>query len=221
MDSFTQFDGNLLIGIQHALNADWLTPVMKVITLFGESGIFWIMVCLLLILLRKTRRLGIICAFSLLLTFISCNLILKPLVDRVRPWVTFQMVNAMLPPPGDPSFPSGHSANSMGPAWGMFLATMPVKTASGRSYDEVRCLGWNGDGLSPRTMHKVSIAAIVLAVLIGVSRLYLGMHYPSDVVCGLLLGMIAATIVYFIILKIEDRHGVIGNRLPDDPDIAK
>ena len=221
MDSFTQIDGNLLIGIQHALNADWLTPVMKVITLFGESGIFWIFLCLMMILFRKTRRLGIICAFSLLLTFISCNLIIKPLVDRTRPWEIFQAVNAMLPPPGDASFPSGHSANSMGPAWGMFLATMPVKTAAGRSYDEVRCLGWNGDGLSPRTMHKFSIAAIVLAVLIGLSRLYLGMHYPSDVVCGLLLGMIAATIAYFIVLKTEDKRGIIGGRLSDDPYITR
>ena len=211
MDSFTQFDGNLLIGIQHALNADWLTPVMKFITLFGEAGIFWILMCLSLIIFRKTRRLGIICAFSLLLTFICCNLVLKPLVDRVRPWVTFQMVNAMLPPPGDASFPSGHSANSMGPAWGMFIATMPVKTAAGRSYDEVRCLGWKGKGASPVTMHKWSIAAVVLALLVGLSRLYLGMHYPSDVVCGLLLGMIAATVVYKIILTIEDKHGIIGS----------
>ena len=211
MDSITQLDGNLLIGIQQALNADWLTPVMKLITLFGEDGIFWILICLAMILFRKTRRLGIICASSLLLTFISCNLILKPLVDRVRPWVTFQMVNAMLPPPGDASFPSGHSANSMGPAWGMFIATMPLKTAGGRSYDEVRCLGWKGDGISPQTMHKWSIAAVVLAVLIGISRLYLGMHYPTDVVGGLLLGMIAATIAFKVILMIEDKRGVIGS----------
>ncbi|MBQ6439570.1 MAG: phosphatase PAP2 family protein [Mogibacterium sp.] len=211
MDSITQLDGNLLIGIQHALNADWLTPIMKGITLLGEDGIFWIALCLLMILFRKTRRLGIICASSLLLTFISCNLILKPLVDRVRPWVTFQMVNAILPPPGDASFPSGHSANSMGPAWGMFLATMPLRTASGRSYDDVKCLGWKGEGFSPQLMHKCSIAAVVLAVLIGISRLYLGMHYPTDVICGLLLGMIAATVAYKIILMIEEKRGTIGS----------
>ena len=49
MDSFTQFDGNLLIGIQHALNADWLTPIMKAITLLGEAGIFWIILCLVIL----------------------------------------------------------------------------------------------------------------------------------------------------------------------------
>ena len=213
MDSFTQFDGNLLIGIQHALNADWLTPIMKSITMLGEDGIFWILVCLVLLLFKRTRRLGVICSLSLLCTFIVCNLCLKPAVDRVRPWITFQLVNPMLPPPGDASFPSGHSANSMGPAWAMFLATMPVRMAGGRSYDKVRCLGWKGEGVSPHTMHKFGIAAVVLAVLIGISRLYLGMHYPSDVVCGLLIGMIVATVVYRIILRAEDKRGMMDTWL--------
>ena len=213
MDSFTQFDGNLLIGIQHALNADWLTPIMKSITMLGEDGIFWILVCLVLLLFKRTRRLGVICSLSLLCTFIVCNLCLKPAVDRVRPWITFQLVNPMLPPPGDASFPSGHSANSMGPAWAMFLATMPVRMAGGRSYDKVRCLGWKGEGVSPHTMHKFGIAAVILAVLIGISRLYLGMHYPSDVVCGLLIGMIVATVVYRIILRAEDKRGMMNTWL--------
>ena len=213
MDSFTQFDGNLLIGIQQALNADWLTPIMKLITMLGEDGIFWIIVCLGLLLFRRTRRLGVICAMSLLCTFIVCNLCLKPAVDRIRPWITFQLVNPMLPPPGDASFPSGHSANAMGPAWAMFLATMPVRTAEGRSYDEVRCLGWKGDGVSPRMMHRFGTAAVVLAVLIGISRLYLGMHYPSDVACGLLLGMIVATAVYRVIIRTEDKRGMMDTWL--------
>ena len=217
MDSFTQFDGNLLIGIQHALNADWLTPIMKFITMLAEDGIFLIFVCVVLLLFRKTRRLGVICAFSLLCTFIVCNLCLKPAIDRIRPWVTFQMVNPMLPPPGDASFPSGHSSNAMGLAWAMFMATMPVKTEAGRSYDEVRCLGWKGEGVSPRTMHKISIAAVVIAVLVGISRLYLGMHYPSDVVCGLLTGMIASTFAYKVILKIEDKRGPMDSWLSKGP----
>ena len=98
---------------------------------------------------------------------------------------------------------------------------MPVKTDSGRSYDKVRCLGWKGEGAPPRTMHKLGIAAVVLAVLIGISRLYLGMHYPSDVVCGLLLGMIVATIVYTVILKIEDKRGLIGGCLSGEPEKRK
>lgn len=209
MDSFTQFDGNLLIGIQNALNADWLTPVMKFITMFGEGGYFWIAACLFMLFFRRTRRLGIICTLSLLFTFICCNLLIKPAVDRTRPWVMFSAVNAMLPPPGDASFPSGHSANAMAPAWAMFTATLPVRKPV-KTYDNVPCLGWRGSGADPKFMHGLGIAAVILAVLIGISRLYLGMHYPSDVVCGLLLGIICAEAVYLIIRKIEKTRDIIG-----------
>ena len=219
MDGFTQADGNLLITIQNALHAEWLTPVMKVITMFGEDGIFWIIVCLFLLIYKRTRRLGIICSASLAFTFICCNLIIKPAVDRVRPWIVFKAVNAMLPPPGDASFPSGHSANAMAPAWAMFISTMPVrrkvtgddgKVQLLRSYSEVPCLGWKGTGADPKRMHTFGAIGVVLALLIGLSRLYLGMHYPSDVICGLLLGMICATIVHIVIKKIEGKRGIIG-----------
>lgn len=220
MDSFIQFDGELLIGIQNALYADWLTPIMKGITMFGEGGIFLIAVCLLLMAFKKTRRLGIICALSLLLTYICCNLILKPAVNRTRPWITFSAVNAMLPPPGDASFPSGHSANSMGLAWALFINSLPVRkkvtdsdgstVRTLRDYDSIPCLGWKGTGASPQTVHRWGIFAVVFACLIGLSRLYLGMHYPSDVICGLLLGMICATIIHAIVILLEGKRGIIG-----------
>lgn len=206
MDPVTQFDGDFLIGIQQMLHADWLTPVMKFITLFGENGIFWIAVCLMLLFYRRTRRLGIICAASLALTFVFCNLIIKPGVDRARPWIMFTEVIRYLEPPGDASFPSGHSANAMGTAWAMFIASRPARR---KSYGEVPCLGWRGDGVSPKTVHRISIGAVVLAVLIGLSRLYLGMHYPSDVIFGLLLGMICATVVFRIVRAIEINNGAL------------
>ena len=206
MSEFTLFDGKFLIGIQKLLNADWLTPVMKAITMFGEGGIFWILVCIALLLFRRTRRLGIICAVSLAFTFICCNLIIKPAVDRTRPWIMFREVVRYLEPPGDASFPSGHSANAMGPAWAMFIASMPLR---GKSYDEVPCLGWRGDGVSPKAVRGFGAAAVVLALLIGLSRLYLGMHYPSDVAAGLLLGMICATVMFRAIRLIEINDGAL------------
>ena len=206
MSEFTLFDGKFLIGIQKLLNADWLTPVMKAITFLGEKGIFWICVCLLLIMFRRTRRLGIICAVSLAFTFICCNLIIKPAVDRTRPWIMFREVVRYLEPPGDASFPSGHSANAMGPAWAMFIASMPLR---GKGYDEVPCLGWRGDGVSPKAVRGFGAAAVVLALLIGLSRLYLGMHYPSDVAAGLLLGMICAAVMFRAIRLIEINDGAL------------
>ena len=222
MDSFTQLDGNLLIGIQQALNADWLTPIMIFFTYLAEYGIVWILICLILLILRKTRRLGIICSLSLALTFICCNLVLKPIVDRTRPWVLFEEVNRMLPDPGDASFTSGHTASSIGPAWGMFMASLPVRlrkedgTLSVRSYDAVPCLGWNGTGADPHTVHRLSILAIIVAALVGLSRIYLGMHYPSDVLAGFLLGMICATIVQSIMTLIEKKRGFIVGSVKQD-----
>ena len=91
---------------------------------------------------------------------------------------------------------------------------------TGRTYDTVKCLGWKGEGISPSLMHGLSIAAVVLACLIGLSRIYLGMHYPSDVVCGLLIGMLVATIVYRVILRIEENRGMIGSRSAKEPDVT-
>lgn len=186
MDKFLQFDGNLLIGIQSALYADWLTPIMKFITWFGEGGYFWIACCILLLCFKRTRRIGIMCTLALMLTFICCNLVIKPWVDRTRPWVVFEAVNRLIADPGDPSFPSGHSANAMGPAWALYLATRK---------DE-----------NQRAMHKLGIAGVVLALFIGLSRLYLGVHFPTDVLGGLILGIICATIVYLAVTRFEAKH---------------
>ena len=206
MDDFTLFDGNLLIGIQDLLNADWLTPVMKFITLFGEAGIFWILLCLGLLISKRTRRLGIICTVSLAFTFICCNLLIKPAVDRTRPWVMFTEVVRYLEPPGDASFPSGHSANSMGAAWAIFIASLPARS---KGYGDVPCLGWRGVGADPKIVHRFGIAAVILALLIGLSRLYLGMHYPSDVIVGLLLGMACATVMLRVIRAYEINRGAL------------
>ena len=102
----------------------------------------------------------------------------------------------------------------------MFISTLPVKHRvknedTGevrliRSYREVPCLGWKGSGVDAKKAHGFGIAAVVLACLIGLSRLYLGMHYPSDVICGLLLGMICATIVHSFVKKAEEKRGIIG-----------
>ena len=183
MEQLLELDGRILIWIQHMFNAEWLTPVMKAITILGEYGIFWIIVCLVMIICRKTRKIGIICGVSLALTFLCCNIITKPLVDRIRPWEVHEAVHAFLPPPGDASFPSGHASSSMSVAWAMFLATL------------------NAD----RRLHRMGIAAVILALLIGFSRLYLGMHFPLDVICGLLMGMVCATAVWGAFRK-YDRH---------------
>lgn len=210
------------------MQAEWLTPIMKGITALSEVGAIEILLCLALLIWPKTRRLGIICAASLAFTFICCNLIIKPLADRLRPWEVFEDVIRMLPDPGDASFPSGHSASAMGTAWAMFLASRPVRVRKGdsgdahpvrlnsagsiRTYDQLPCLGWRGAGADPRVVHRWSIFAVGLALLTAVSRLYLGMHFPLDVLSGVMLGMLCAYIVHIVFKKTEASRGIIGSK---------
>lgn len=205
-ESITQVDGQILMGIQSALNADWLTPIMKFITMFGEKGIFSISVCILLMCFKKTRRLGILCAISVALTFLLVNLGIKPLVDRTRPWITFEGVKMLIPDPGDSSFPSGHSANVMSLAWAFWLGTkgkFPV--------------GWGNEPCNVinervklKTLHTIGICLVIFALIIGLTRWYLGMHYPTDVIAGWLCGMLCATLAYWGYLKLLRKKGVVN-----------
>lgn len=217
MESFIQSEGELLINLQNMLHTEWLTPLMKGITFMSDYGVIEIALCLVLMICRKTRRLGIICAASLALSFICCNLILKPIIDRPRPWEMLNALKVMMPDPGDASFPSGHSSSAMSVAMAVFLASRPLKNVSKgpdgtRDYDTVQCLGWGGIGADPRTVHIWGIIAIVFALLTGVSRMYLGMHFPSDVLAGLILGALSAYIIHIVFKKIETSRGIIGSK---------
>lgn len=196
IDQLIQIDGNLLIGIQHSLNADWLTPIMKGVSFFGNIGWASILLCIVFLCFKKTRRLGILCGGSVLLTFICCTGVIKPLVDRPRPWEVFSAVQALIPDPGDSSFPSGHASNSMAVAFAFWLNT--------RMSEAVGPIGIRSK------LHRWSYVAIVFALMIALSRLYLGMHFPSDVIGGILVAIICSQIIYLINMKLESKHGIIS-----------
>lgn len=220
MESFIQSEGELLVILQNILHAGWLTPLMKGITFLSEYGVFEITLCLVLIICRKTRRLGIICAASLALSFICCNIIMKPIIDRPRPWEMIDALKVLMPDPGDSSFPSGHSACAMSVAMAIYLTSRPVRNdhkgteGSGETRDSgmVPCLGWGGTGADPRIVHKWGVIAIVFALLTGLSRMYLGMHFPTDVLAGLILGALSAYIIHLVFKKIESSRGIIGSK---------
>ena len=160
MNPLIQFEGEILMWIQQHLRCGVLTPLMRILSTLGNGGAFWIVLTVLLLMLRRTRRTGAFCAVGMLLTFVAVNLLLKPLVGRTRPYELFDALSVLVKLPGDASFPSGHSANSMACAWAIF-----------------------------RTMDKkYGVPALVLALLIALSRLYVGVHFPSDVLAGLIIG---------------------------------
>lgn len=146
---------------------------MAFITSLGNAGIIWIVLAVVLLILPKTRKTGIIVAAALLMDLILCNLILKNLVARVRPYDVNTAIAILIKKPLDFSFPSGHTAASFAAMTALFLAKMK----------------------------KAWIAALVLAVLIAFSRLYFYVHYPTDVLGGAVVGILSGIIGYAIVEK--------------------
>lgn len=160
METLLQVDFAILDGIAtHLYNPilDWLMPR---ITALGDYGLIWILLGVLLLLLPRQRSTGAKILLALVLSLLFCNVILKNLVCRARPFDLVEGISLLVPPPTDWSFPSGHTSAS-------FAAAL-VLSRDGKRW------GW---------------AALVLAALIAFSRLYLYVHYPSDVLAGALIGI--------------------------------
>jgi len=155
----------ILDFIQSHMRCGFLDFFLPKITALGDAGIIWIILTLLFILSKRYRATGQLMFISLILMFLTCNVVLKPLIARVRPYDINTAVTLLIPPQTDYSFPSGHSAASFAAAYAMYKSN---------------CGYWK--------------AAMVLAVIIAFSRLYLYVHYPTDVICGIVIGILCATV---------------------------
>ena len=168
---------NILLWIQDNLRNDVLTPFFVVITSLGNAGILWILITAGLLIPKKTRKVGILCVAALLFSFLIDNVLLKNLVARTRPYEVIEGLTYLVKKPVDYSFPSGHTGTSLDTAVVLFLSF-------------------------PK---KYSFWFLVLAVLIGFSRLYVGVHYPTDVLAGAIIGTLIAVCVYLVGTKDQNR----------------
>ena len=176
--SIQSIDEAILLWIQNNLQTDFLSPFVTAFTNLGNAGKIWIFLGILLLFFPKTRRIGFYTLTALLFSLIITNLTLKPMIDRPRPYVTIDAL-APLVISGDPnSFPSGHTsaAFAAGIAWFMVIANPWIR------------------GL-----------ALAQAFLMGLSRLYVCVHYPTDVLIGALAGTIAALLAVLLLRTIEHR----------------
>lgn len=159
----------------------WLNHIMKFITYIGEFGAVPIASALILLIFKKTRKGGFICAIALIFNFIIVNALLKNVVNRPRPWTEFEEIALFYEQfgvrlPTDSSFPSGHSS-----------ACFSVAVAC------VFAFKWKG------------IPALVIAFLVALSRIYLCVHYPTDVLAGVLIGSACGVVGYFTATAIIKR----------------
>ena len=162
---------NILDWIQ-TLHTPFLDKIMVFITRLGDAGIIWIVLSIVLLLIPKTRKSGAVMVVALVVDVLLCNIVLKNLVARTRPYDVNTGVHLLVAKLHDYSFPSGHTAASFAAVTALFFAK-----------------------------EKYRYPALVLAVLIAFSRLYLYVHYPTDILGGILVGILCGVIAYLITRK--------------------
>lgn len=169
------FEMEFLHAIQ-AMHTAWLTPVMVVVSTLGNAGLIWILTGLVLLIPKKTRQCGITMLIAMAFSFLLGNIILKNLIARDRPFVLDETVELLIPKPGEFSFPSGHTLNGFTAATVIFLH-----------------------------FKKAGIGALLFAGLIAFSRMYLFVHFPTDILGGMILGIMDALLVTFVVRKAVGR----------------
>ena len=172
------FDLPILDWIMANLWCPFLDAVMPVITVLGDAGIFWIALAAVFLLIPKHRKMGLSMGIALIMGVVICNMILKPTVARIRPY-DFQeqmgiIINLLIDKEHSLSFPSGHTIASFEAATAILLRHK-----------------------------KLGIAAMILAILIAFSRMYLYVHYPTDVIASVFLGIGLAFLASWIVNKVS------------------
>lgn len=163
-----EFEFMILDWLQ-SLRTPFLDTFMPLVSSLGNAGIFWIILTLALLLFQKTRKIGVCVALALIFDLLLCNLLIKPLVARPRPFVVNSAIELIIPAPAEYSFPSGHTAVSFAAVTALFLSKQK----------------W------------LWVPGLVLAVLIAFSRMYLYVHYPTDILGGIFVGIAAGSLGVF------------------------
>ncbi len=170
-----EFEIKILNFINETFSCAFLDGFFKGITKFSDSGMGWIVLAIVLMCFKKTRKTAYCLAAALIIGQVLGNNILKNIFDRPRPYTVNPDVITIVPKLDSFSFPSGHTRCAVECALVIFLNNK-----------------------------KWGTAALIFAALTGLSRIYLYMHYPTDVLGGVALGIIDGFLAFFIVKKIYD-----------------
>ena len=173
IEKIYEFDHNILLFIQEHVRYSPLTPVMDISSKLVNAGVLWILICLVLLCFKKTRLIGVMALSSLGLCFLVNNIIIKHAVARPRPFDTYNDLYPLIKKPKDYSFASGHTATSFAIV-GILVRFIPK---------------------------PIAVISVVYAFMVAFSRMYHGVHYPTDVLCGMAIGIIGSVVIYYIYSK--------------------
>lgn len=175
IDAIYELDFMLLDLISN-LRCGFLDAFLGFFTTIGNDGMVWIAAALVLLIIPKHRRAGIAMAIGLIVCLLTGSILLKNLIARPRPFILDTDIILAIPAPSGYSFPSGHTFSS-------FISAAILSKYS----------------------RKFALAAIPIAIIIGFSRLYFCVHFPTDVLAGMILGITLGLAVYKLCEKIPDR----------------
>ncbi|MBR0142372.1 MAG: phosphatase PAP2 family protein [Ruminococcus sp.] len=176
MDNITEFDFHLLEMISSIRN-DVLTPIMKILTYISNGGIIWILISFIMIAFPKTRKIGICAMAALALEYIIGDCCIKYLIARDRPFIQHPWIDTIINHPSGYSFPSGHTGAASAASVTVFIQNK-----------------------------KIGIPLMILAVGIIFSRLYFCVHFPTDILGGIINGTTWAIVSYIVINKISEKR---------------
>lgn len=178
MEAIQSFDLSVLNAIQQTFRCGFLDGFCVFLSYFTTSGIIWLVLGAVLLFFRKTRAAGVMVLAAYLLVFLTGDLLLKNIIGRPRPFVVNPDVTLLIKQPSGASFPSTHCSFA--------AAVTTVLLAKKR---------------------PIGFAALALTVCIAFSRLYLYVHFPTDVIGGLLFGTLIGIVVILLAkgLKLENR----------------
>lgn len=177
MTLLQRFDISILLFIKYNMHGTIMDKVMVISTYLGNGGIIWTIISAILISNKKYRKIGFMALAALILSAILGDEVLKHVFKRMRPSDTIPAVNQLITRPLSYSFPSGHTMSSFAVA-----------------------------GVLAKYFKNFAIEFISLASLIAFSRVYLYVHYPTDVLGGAILGLICSAVVIYLFDNINYKH---------------
>ena len=173
-----RFDEQALVWIAQYVRNGLLDPILSFYTKLGDAGLLFIALGLVMLLFKSTRKAGFSALCAMLIGLVVVNLTIKPLIARERPWLVIENFVNLVEEHDPKSFPSGHTNAAFAFALALCM-TAPKR--------------W------------MKITAVCMAVVMGLSRLYVGVHFPSDVLVGALIGSLCGLAGAWVVKTVWER----------------
>ena len=176
MSLLQNIDNSILEFIKNNMHSSIMDKIMIICTYLGNGGAIWIAIAALLTISKKYRKVGLMMLVALVIGYLMGEGILKHIFKRERPFTHIPGIELLAKRPKSYSFPSGHTTSSFAAA-----------------------------GILAYSFRRYAPVFYLLAGLIAFSRLYLYMHYPSDVLGGVILGTLSCIFTIYIFKKFIDK----------------